>query len=86
MGKAGCNAEQISYKQRDRSSHLIHYNTNIVINHNIQCSINPEICEKEKKKGIKLSVSLLKKKKRFPDYHHSELDRHIHDNHSYFKQ
>ena len=86
MGKAGCNAEQISYKQRDRSSHLIHYNTNIVINHNIQCSINPQICEKEEKKGIKLSVSLLKKKKRFPDYHHSELDRHIHDNHSYFKQ
>lgn len=86
IGKAEYNTEQISYKQHDRFNHLIHYNTNIVIYHNIQCSINPQFCERDKKKGIKLSVSLLKKEKRFPDYHHSELVRHIHGNHSYFKQ
>lgn len=76
----------ISYKQHNRSNHPIHYNTNIVINHNIQCSINPQFCEREKKKGIKLSVSLLKMEKRFLDYHYSELVRHIHGNHSYYKQ
>lgn len=86
MGERERSAEQISYKQHDRSNHQIHYNTNIVINHNIQRSITPQFCEKDKGKGIKLSASLLKKEKRFPDYHHSELVRHIHGNHSYFKQ
>lgn len=82
MGKT----EQIPYKQHDRSNHLIHCHTNIVINHNIQCSINPQFCERDKKEGIKLSASLLKKEKRFPDCHHSQLVRHIHGNHSYFQQ
>lgn len=85
-GKPEHNTEHRFYKQHDRSNHRIHYNTNIVINHNIQCSVSPQFCERVKKKGIKLSVSLLKKEKRFPDYHHSELVRHLHGNHSYFKQ
>jgi hypothetical protein len=71
------NTDQIFHEQHGRANHLIHYNTNIVINHNTHCSINPQFCEKDKKKGIKLSESLLKKEKRFPDYHHSELVRHI---------
>lgn len=56
------NMEQIPRKQCDGSNHLIHYDMDIVINHNIQRSVNPQFCEKnKKKKGIKLSVSLLKK-------------------------
>lgn len=44
------NMEQIPHKQRDGSNHLIHYDMDIVINHNIQRSVNPQFCERNKKK------------------------------------